>query len=141
MARSARDVALLYGLIAGHDPDDPTSWSGPVAPVVKLADLRGLVIGLDPSWNTTGCDREVVRAVDAMADALADLGATIREIAVPDPACASRDWELLAGTEAALAHAETYPARAADYGPALARLLDIGHSASAMEHQRPCAIA
>ncbi|KUR81292.1 amidase [Novosphingobium sp. Fuku2-ISO-50] len=139
IARSARDVALLYTLIAGHDPEDPTSWAQSVAGAADQADVRGLVVGVDPHWNSEGCDAAVVRAVDEMQASLVALGAQVREIALPDLTPACRHWELLAGTEAALAHEATYPARAAEYGPALSRLIDGGRAASAMDYQRALA--
>jgi len=136
IARSARDVALLYPLIAGHDPADPTSWSDAVAAVAKTASLTGLRVGIDRGWNGDGCDADVVRAVDGVERCLRALGAELRDIRLPDVRPAVERWELLAGTEAAVAHAGSYPARADDYGPALSRLIELGRNASAMDYQR-----
>lgn len=136
IARSARDVALIQSLIAGHDPSDPTSWPGEADFACSVEDIAGLRIGMDPRWNSEGCDDAVIRAVNGAAETLRTLGAEVCEIDLPDLSAASRHWELLAGTEAAVAHERTYPARSAEYGPALSRLLDIGRSASAMDHQR-----
>lgn len=136
IARSARDLALLYPLIAGHDPADPTSWAGAVATPGDATDLSGLRAGIDRSWNGDGCDPAVVRAVDGLEQCLRALGAELHDIRLPDTRPAVERWELLAGTEAAVAHANTYPAQADSYGPALSRLIELGRNASAMDYQR-----
>jgi amidase len=46
------------------------------------------------------------------------------------------DWIPYCGIETAVAHEATYPARKAEYGPALAGLIETGRSLSAMDHQK-----
>ena len=48
LARTARDCARLLGVIAGHDPNDPTSSTEPVPDYEASldGDIRGLVIGV-----------------------------------------------------------------------------------------------
>lgn len=47
-----------------------------------------------------------------------------------------RDWFPLCGVEVAVAHAETYPSRAGEYGASLAELIELGRSVSGLEHHR-----
>ncbi|WP_327753198.1 amidase [Sphingobium sp. SJ10-10] len=138
MARSAWDVALLYAIIAGHDPADPTSWPGRPDPLDGEAaiDLGGVRIGHAP-LALAGCDAELGTAIGEAVSVFAGLGGSVREVALPDMLSGAAQWELLAGVEAALAHAATYPARADDYGVALSRLIGLGRDASAMDYQKP----
>ncbi|QDF97338.1 Asp-tRNA(Asn)/Glu-tRNA(Gln) amidotransferase GatCAB subunit A [Azoarcus sp. DD4] len=135
MARSVRDVALVYAAIAGHDGLDPTSLPDlPASPA--RADIAGLRVGVDPAWNARGSDAEVLAGCARMLDALAEQGAEIVELALPESWHIAGAWELLCGVQTAVAHARTYPARAAEYGPALARLIDVGRAADAMTYHR-----
>lgn len=137
IARSARDAALLLSVISGQDLVDPTSTAAPPLPAAgDPAILRGLRVGTDPEWNREDCDPEIGVAIDAALATLAALGATLCDVRVPDVRPAVEQWELIAGVEAAVAHHRTFPSRAVDYGPALARLLEIGHATSSVAYQR-----
>lgn len=137
IARSARDAALLLSVISGQDPADPTSIAAFALPAASdPAILRGLRVGTDPEWNREDCDPEIGAAIDAALATLVALGATLCDVRVPDVRPAVEQWELIAGVEAAVAHHRTFPSRAADYGPALARLLEIGHATSGIAYQR-----
>lgn len=136
MARSVRDAALLYEAIAGHDPLDPTSLLAPVEPCAH-GSIAGMRIGIDRAWNAHGSDAEVLAATEAMLKVLADLGAKIVDSRVPDTAWhIAGEWEVLCGVQTAVAHAATYPGRAADYGPALSRLIDVGRATGGMRYQQ-----
>lgn len=141
LTRSAADAGAMLGAMAGFDPNDPTSLSAPVPDYLAAADrgVRGLVIGFDPHYNTDGLDA----AVDALRDArrvFEDLGATVHEVTLPDATAVTDAWASLAGVETALVHADTYPARASEYGPAasgtIAGLLEHGRTVSATELMR-----
>lgn len=128
MARSVGDVALLFEAIAGGDPRDPTSRWAPVPRAVDCAPrAAGVRIGVDREWCAAGGDAELVSAVLAATEVLAAAGAEIRDVSMPavEPAVAA--WPLLCAAEVADAHRETFPARADEYGPALRRLLELGH--------------
>ena len=137
MARCAADAALILGVIAGHDPLDPTSLAQP-APTLPLAveDLGGLRLGVDPQWNASGTDAEVAAAMDVALETLRGLGAELREVRFPDARAVIDEWECNAGVEAAVAHAEVYPRLSEQYGAALSRLLDLGRNTTATEFQR-----
>ncbi|SIT44649.1 putative amidase AmiD [Paraburkholderia ribeironis] len=136
MARSAADATLLLGIIAGHDPLDPTSLPEAQLSLPDTAhDLRGLTIGIDYAWSTTGADAVIVEALDRALRTLTDLGATLREVKFPHVRTVVDEWETNCGVEVAVAHAQTYPRLAAEYGPALTRLIEIGRETSAMRYQ------
>lgn len=135
MTRSAADAAAILGAVAGADPNDPTALQAPVPNYLAEANhgIRGVTIGIDRSYNGEGIDPEVVAAVEAAERVLAELGAKIREIAFPTTAKLLPGWIPFCSIETAIAHKETYPARAAEYGPALAQLIDQGRSLTGIE--------
>lgn len=137
MARSALDAAIMLGVIAGPDPDDPTSVGLSVPDYAASIDqgVRGWRIGV-PS-NLHGLDEDAERALDGAVDVMKQAGAEIVDVKLPDGFDqGARDWVPLCGVEAALAHEATYPSRASEYGPVLAGLLDQGRRLSAVELAR-----
>jgi amidase len=138
MTRSAKDAAALLGVIAGADPKDPTALLAPVPDYLAGIDggLKGVRIGLDANWNSAGVDAATQHCVDAALQVVRDLGADVREVRFPDISAMVEDWFPLCGVEVAVAHEATYPARKSEYGPALAGLLDLGHSVSGLDYQK-----
>lgn len=136
MARSAADVALLLSVIWGPDPLDPTCWPEP-PPVLDAAagGLAGLRVGVDVDSNAVASDPAIAAMLEAAARTLGELGAELQPVRFPDVRPVVDAWERLAGTEAAVAHADTFPSQAADYGPALSRLLELGHELSGIDCQ------
>jgi amidase len=134
MARSAIDAAAMLGAIAGPDPDDPTAVQDPVADYLAGIEggVRGLRIGIDRKLIAAGADGEMARIVDDAGATFAQLGAELRDVAFPSPDQVARDAVLLCAAEAAVAHESTFPARASEYGPILAGLLEIGRKADGL---------
>jgi len=137
LARSAADTGLLLSAMAGLDPKDPTSVAAPIPDFAEdlELDLKSIKIGVDPDYNERGLDADVVRALRTARQAFEDLGAEVCEVRVPDSEAAAAAWADIAGVEAALVHADTYPSRLAEYGPAaggtIAGLIEHGRSVSA----------
>jgi amidase len=137
MTRSALDAAIMLGVIAGADPDDPTAvplavpdYAGSIG-----AGVRGKRVGV--ATNMTDLDGDSRRALDGAVQALRAAGATIVDVALPaDFEQGSRDWVALCAVETALAHEATYPSRAAEYGPVLAGLIEMGRRLSGLEIAR-----
>ena len=136
MARSALDAALVLGVLAGLDPDDPTTSPAPVPDYAATIDrgVRGLRIGVPT--NLAGMDADSRAALDGAIAALAAAGGAMVEIVLPPLDEPTMQWLSLCGVEAALAHEKTYPARAAEYGPVLAGLLEAGRKVSAFDLAR-----
>jgi amidase len=137
MARSAADCAALLGAIAGADPNDPTAVMEPVPNYLAGLErgARGLRVGVDETYNGKGVDAVMAKAVKDAAKALQALGAELRPITFPDVDQVVREWLPHCAVETATAHAATYPKRKADYGPALAGLIDLGRSVTGMQYQ------
>jgi len=138
MARSVTDVALLLGVIAGHDPDDPTSLPAPVPDYAAEVDrgVRGLRVGYDERYCSDGLPAPIGSMLRHARDVLRDAGAEVRPVTIPPRTEVTLGWTTLCAVECALAHEATFPARRADYGPWLAALLDMGLQVSARDYAR-----
>ncbi|WP_232830346.1 amidase [Oceanicella sp. SM1341] len=132
MARSARDAAAMMGVLAGADPMDPTALQAPVPDYLAACagNIRGLRIGLDEEQVFGTTDAQTSAALQEAVAVLRELGAHIVPVRLPVAPELTEQWTVLCGIEVAIAHAETYPARKAEYGPHLAGLIDLGLSVS-----------
>lgn len=138
IGRSAADIGALLGVIAGHDPNDPTSLLDPVPDFLAAAaqDVRGLRIGVDAAWTGDDVDVATGRVLAGAIDTFRALGADIVDVRFPDVTQAIADWTPNCAVEAAVAHEATYPARRDEYGPILASLLEAGRTLSSLDYQK-----
>ena len=85
LARSVEDAALLLGVLAGHDPADPTSARISVPDYAARLDrsLRGVRVGVPRDFACALVDPEVVRAFEAALDELGSAGATVSDVTLP----------------------------------------------------------
>lgn len=136
MTRSAADAGAMLGAMAGEDPFDPTSLTATVPDYLAGIDqgVKGLRIGISRSDLDSVCEADTIRVVDDATRVFAELGAHIVECSLPStmPDMA-RNWVGYCAAEAAIAHQDTYPSRASEYGPVLARLLDAGRKMTAID--------
>jgi aspartyl-tRNA(Asn)/glutamyl-tRNA(Gln) amidotransferase subunit A len=86
LARTTQDAALLLETIAGHDPLDSTSLNEPVPEYSQSVTkpLKGLRIGLAREHFAEGLDSEVETAVREAVKVYESLGATIKEVSLPN---------------------------------------------------------
>ena len=138
MTRSVADAGIILAAIAGFDPNDPTSLPDPVPNMLEGIgqDLQGVCIGFDEHYATNGIDTELADAVRAGVKILADQGAEIVEVEMPDVDAYVSAWPTLCATEAVVAHAATYPFRRDAYGPWFQGWLDMGAKVSGAEYAK-----
>ncbi len=102
ISRSVGDAADLLAAVAGHDPDDATSYRGEVPDFTARLEAgpAGLRVGVVTELSEEGIDPEVVAAFRATIDRLAAEGAEIVELSLPSTAYALSAYYLIAPAEA-----------------------------------------
>jgi amidase len=128
MTRSAVDAGIMLQVLAGHDPNDPTSLTAPVPNMLEGVGqgIRGIRIGLDQRYISEEVDPQLTDAVLAGVRVLEGLGAVTVQVQMPDINDFSAAWGVLCSAEAAAAHRETFPSRSEEYGPWFRGWLDMG---------------
>jgi aspartyl-tRNA(Asn)/glutamyl-tRNA(Gln) amidotransferase subunit A len=101
LAATVADAAVLYDVIAGHDPLDSTSIPGPTRTVVPTLEegVDGLRIGIITEMRP-GIEADVLVRVDAAADTLTAAGAKVDEVSVPAVVYGLTAYYLIAPAEA-----------------------------------------
>ena len=137
MTRSARDTLFLLSTISGHDPLDPTSLASVCLEISSIEpNFKGLTVGVDPEWINKDVDPVIQKALDEIIQLIFAGGGQVKKIKMPDTYHVSNNWESHCGVQTAVAHENTYPQQANQYGPALSRLIDGGRQLNAMDYQR-----
>ncbi|NNG13330.1 MAG: Asp-tRNA(Asn)/Glu-tRNA(Gln) amidotransferase subunit GatA [Halobacteria archaeon] len=100
-ARTAEDVALMLGAMAGFDPRDSTSVERPPDDYTGGLNksLKGLKIGLPEQFFGEGLDSGVTAAVEAALDEYRKLGAVITDISLPNSQLAVPAYYVVAPAE------------------------------------------
>jgi len=135
IARSARDAGTLLTVIAGPDPNDPSSSGEPVPDyAADLALTRPPRVGVD--WaQMAAFDADTMSMLARVAATLACIGWPVVDITLPALNRIMVAFAKLRAVETARAHAETYPARADEYGPLFRDMLEVGRSVKAEDYQ------
>ena len=122
IAKDAADCAAMMDVIRGKDEKDGTSLSLKAPSLLSglSADLTGMKIGLPAEcFESEGLDPDVGKAVRAMADQLAALGAQIETVSLPFLNYVIPTYYIIAAAEASsnLSRFDgvKYGFRAADY--------------------------
>ena len=102
LARTAEDCALLLQAMAGFDAKDSTSVDQPVDDYLAALTqpLAGLRIGLPKEYFGTGLDARIGEKVMAVVDELKKLGATVKDISLPNMQHAIPAYYVIAPAEA-----------------------------------------
>jgi aspartyl-tRNA(Asn)/glutamyl-tRNA(Gln) amidotransferase subunit A len=118
LARTAEDCALLLGLMAGPDPEDPTASTAPVDDYMAATarSIKGLKIGVPTSFYVDDLDAEVAHALDETIATLKREGAEIVKVDLPDQRQLSAACQLVLAVEAAAFHKRWLIERPQDYG-------------------------
>lgn len=126
MTRSVADAAAMLQVIAGFDPNDPTTLrtAAPDYSAAMTQGARGLRIGMDRFFCTEGVDAELSAAISEAEGVLHELGAEIHDVKFSCVEEAVGAWGVIFTAECGAAHEETFPARAADYSPAFRAFLE-----------------
>ena len=147
IARSVRDAALMLSVLAAPDTRDPLAlpaWGEDPLAACELP-IEGLRIGFSPDLGDFPVDPEVAAIVRSAADAFAQAGATVVEVAVdlrhPHEQLAQlwrRQIGVLYGMDVALferAGVDLLGAHRDQLTPELLALIELGQRQSAVEHR------
>jgi aspartyl-tRNA(Asn)/glutamyl-tRNA(Gln) amidotransferase subunit A len=137
ITRSARDAALMLQVVAGHDPNDPTSSSEPVPDFVSRIGrgLKQTRLGVIKQLRQ-GVNTEVSSMFEAALAKLRDLGASVEEVSIPSIDQAAAITTTIMFAEAAEFHENWIRTRAQDYGVDVRRTLEAGMLTPAMYYVR-----
>lgn len=85
MTRSVEDAALLFDLLHGPDPGDPSTLPHPRTDALRglKRGVRGLRLAAMPAAERAGVDADVLAAYDASLATLRGLGAEIVDLDLP----------------------------------------------------------
>ena len=102
MTRTAEDAALMLNVMAGFDEKDSTSMDKAVPDYCAELnnDLSGLTIGLPKEYFGEGLSPAIEQAVQAAVKEYEALGASIKEISLPNTELAVPCYYIIAPSEA-----------------------------------------
>jgi aspartyl-tRNA(Asn)/glutamyl-tRNA(Gln) amidotransferase subunit A len=128
LARTAEDCALLLGLMAGADANDPTAVSNPIPDYMAATrePMKGLKIGVPAAFYVDDLDPEVARILDETMAVLKREGADIVEVELPDQRQLTAACQLVLAVEASAFHKRWLIERPQDYGPQVLMRLQNG---------------
>jgi aspartyl-tRNA(Asn)/glutamyl-tRNA(Gln) amidotransferase subunit A len=132
LARTAEDCALLFAAIAGADAADPTTaQAADFALPERRQSLLGVVIGVARA-QMDGADP----AIEAALATLRGLGATLRDVEIPDLAEIFDLGGVISATEAASIHQTMMRDHPEGYAPDLFTRMQAGLAMPAMLYLR-----
>ncbi len=136
LAQTVEDCALLTGLMAGADPEDPTASQSPVPDYLAAAKqpIKGLKIGVPTSFYVDELDSEVARVLDETLATLKKEGAEIVKVELPDQRQLTAACQLVLATEAAALHKRWMIERPQDYGAQVLMRLQNGLAIPAVNY-------
>ena len=117
LARTARDCARLMDVIAGPDAADPSASSEPVPGYEAALDgnARGLRIGVARDYYYDPVALDVAHQLEESLSTFRALGATVKEVKVPDIDLINTLMHVVMSVEAATVHRKWLETRRDDY--------------------------
>jgi aspartyl-tRNA(Asn)/glutamyl-tRNA(Gln) amidotransferase subunit A len=130
LVRTARDAARFLGVIAGHDPKDPTSAreAVPDYEAALTGSVRGMRIAVCETYFLDGADAPVVAAFEAALATLKAAGAEITRVKAPSLRAISAYTALVSRVEGAAIHANWMREHPGDYAIHLSARLFGGYA-------------
>jgi aspartyl-tRNA(Asn)/glutamyl-tRNA(Gln) amidotransferase subunit A len=136
LAQTVEDCALLLGLMAGADPEDPTTSTLPVPDYMAATkgSIKGLKIGVPTAFYVDDLDAEVARVLDETIATLKKEGAEIVSVELPDQRQLTAACQLVLAVEAAALHKRWMIERPQDYGAQVLMRLQNGLAVPAVTY-------
>ena len=136
VARTVRDVALLFQVIAGHDPLDPTTSAATVEDFLYAIDrpIDRARVGIPRNYYWDGLDPEIETAVRGATDAISALGAKLADVDLPDPKVMNAISTVMARSEGTTMHGAFSREHPGDLQPATNARLQLGYQICATDY-------
>ena len=136
LARTVEDCALLLGLMAGADPNDPTAVAGDVPDYVAATrdSLRGLKIGVPAAFYVDDLDADTARILDETTATLKREGAQVVQVELPEQRQLTAACQFVLAVEAAAFHRRWMVERPQDYGAQVLMRLQNGLAMPAVSY-------
>ncbi|MFQ6026977.1 MAG: amidase [Dehalococcoidia bacterium] len=137
LVRSVTDAALLLQAMSGYDANDPGSASQPVPDF--LGQMKSLDrpprIGLLKGFFHDHADAEIRTHTAAVAQQLAQSGATVVDIELPPSFATCHNCQrIVMNVECAAYHEEYFRKQADEYGPRLRTSIEMGMLVPAVQY-------
>ena len=129
LTRTVADAALMLTVLSGEDDHDPGSLREPVPDFsAQMAEHdRPPRIGLGRQYYQDYATPEMWAHTEAVANRLAEAGAEVEEIPLPDSFAAAHSLRnIVSSVECAAIHEVNHRVRAADYGPRIRASMEMG---------------
>ena len=138
MTRTVRDNALMLQVMAGHDPEDPTTVDLPVPDYVSAVDdaptrLDSVRIGIPRRPFFEGLAEGWDGVIDAALEVFSSKGATLEEFTLPHAEDLNHVGSLIIFAEGAAFHADAYRRDPMKLGPGLRALVETGQQLGAVQ--------
>ncbi len=136
MAGTVRDCALLLQVIAGLDPLDATSsrQAVPDYPAALERGIAGVRVGVPENFFFQGLDPDMEGGVRRAVGALAELGARVAEVRLPDPRLMNDVCNIVTRCEGSSIHARLLRERPDEIQPAVRARLELGFQIRAYDY-------
>lgn len=136
MAKTVEDVAILYDLIAGYDPGDPSSIRRKRNPTWAQVQAggRGLKIALAADDFFARTDSQVWSAVENTLDVFHELGAEVGRVPFPGMLAAGQANLIMVTSDAAAYHQQRLLTQPEGFGDDILRRLRQGAAYSSQEY-------
>ena len=141
MTWTVADCAIMLQAIAGYDPKDPTTADVPVPDyLAALRDgVRGLTVGVPREYfyeTAPGVDPQVIAAAERGLETLSELGAEIRDVAIPHIRYAQTANQVIMMSEAYSYHEANLKTRRQDYGDLVRQRFLLGGLLTASDYNQ-----
>jgi aspartyl-tRNA(Asn)/glutamyl-tRNA(Gln) amidotransferase subunit A len=136
LARTVEDCALLLGLMAGADPNDPTAIGGAVPDYTAATreSLKGLTFGIPTAFYVDDLDADTARILDETIATLKREGAQVVQVQLPEQRQLTAACQLVLAVEATAFHKRWMIERPQDYGPQVLMRLQNGLAISGVAY-------
>ena len=129
LTRTVADAALMLQVMSGEDDNDPGSLQQPVPDfLAQMAEHdRPPRIGLVRQYYQDYSTPEIWAHTEAVANRLAEAGAEVEEIGLPDSFAGVHSFQrVVMNVDCAAFHEANHRTRAADYGPRIRAGMEMG---------------